>query len=251
MSLKPLRLIALACATVTVVVATRAADLPIVAKARSFLGPDATLDAVKSIHFTGTLTTSDPKEPAKQTRAQIDIIFQKPEQQLIKATSDKLIEITALDDYDAWQRQEDPTDKSKPPQIAILGRDPIRRLRANTWENFAFFRSPPGGSVDDQGPAKIDGIDCEKVAFVHGPGLVFYRYFDRATGRLVYTETESGETIREQGEIKANGIHFARTIITTTKLPNGLTQTVTINFDNITVNDNFDPKLFAVPAAPH
>lgn len=226
----------------------RAAEPAIIAKARAFLGSEAALNGLKSVHYTGTLVTAPPGDASKQTRAAIDIVFQRPEQQKITATSDAVIEITALDGYDGWQRIQDIADKSKWRQT-LLGTDQIKRLRANTWENMSFFRGIEriGGKVEEQGTQVIEGVNCQKIAFIHGANIIFYRYFDTATGRLVFTETEAGGTIREAGEMTVSGIRFPKSIITTTKSAKGETQTVTITFDKITVNDVVPGAEFAVP----
>ena len=226
-----------------------AAEPAIIARARAFIGSEAALSALKSVHYVGTLVTVDSADPAKQTRATMEIHFQRPEQQRIMATSDKIIEITALDGYEGWQRVQDPANPTKWRQT-LLGVDQIKRLRANTWENLSYFRGIErvGGRVEDQGPATIEGIACQKIAFIHGPNIVFYRYFEVATGRLVYTETEAGGAIREQGEMVVNGIRFPKSILTSTKNAKGQTVTVTIDFEKITVNEVLPAKLFAVPA---
>jgi outer membrane lipoprotein-sorting protein len=244
----PLRsLLAAGCAFALAVTA-RAAEPAIIAKARAYVGSEAALNGVKSIHFIGTLVTADPADPAKQTRAALEIYFQKPEQQRIMATSDKSIEVTALDGYDGWQRVQDPADATKW-QVKLLGADQIKRLRANTWENLAFFRGleRQGGSVEEQGTATVDGVACVKLAFIHAPAIVFYRFFDPATGRLVYTETEAGGSIREHGEMMVNGLRFPKSIVTVTKNGASQTQTVTITFEKITVNETVAASLFAVP----
>lgn len=250
-SLFNLRFFSTAGAAVALVATVCAAEPAIIAKARERVGPEATLAAVKSIHYVGTLVTADPADPTKQTRAAIDIVFQKNDQQRIQATSDKIIETTALDGYEAWQRKQDAADSSKWQQT-LMGPEQIKRLRANTFETLAFFRGieSRGGKVEDQGPATIDGIACQKIAFIHAPNIIFIRYFDKATGRLVFTETEAGGTLKEQGEIVVNGMKFPKTLITTTKLgkDGAQTQTVTINIEKVTVNETFPPSFFAVPA---
>jgi outer membrane lipoprotein-sorting protein len=231
--------------TMTVV----AAEPAIIAKARGFLGTEAALNAVKSVHFVGTLVTADPADSSKQTRAAIEIFFQAPEKQRIQATSDKNIEVTALDGYDAWQRVQNLA-KRGDWQIKLLGADQIKRLRAGTWESLGFFRGIErhGGHLEDQGPASMEGIACQKIAFVYAPNIIFTRSFDQSTGRLVFTETESGGTQREQGETTVSGVRFPKTIITTTKNSAGQTQTITLNFEKITVNEALPATLFAVPA---
>ena len=126
----------------------------------------------------------------------------------------------------------------------------MKRLRANTLENLAFFRGleRQGGRIEDQGPITIDGVVCQKIAFIHAPTIVFTRYFDIATGRLRLTETEAGGSIREEGEISVNGMRFPEKIITLTPIANGKSQTVTITFDKISVNETFPASFFAVPA---
>ncbi len=228
-----------------------AAEPAIIAKARSYIGPESALEGLKSVHFTGTLSTVDPKDPKKEIRAAMEITFQKPDQQRIKSTSDTTIEVTALDGYDGWQRISDIKDPAKWQQ-SLLGTDQIKRLRANTWENLAFYRGIErrGGRLEDQGPATIDGVKCQKIAFIHAANIIFYRYFDLATGRLVYTETESGGSIRESGDVRVNGLRFPKSIITEMKDNAGVARAVTVTFDKIAVNEEISGAEFAVPPIP-
>jgi len=242
----PLRFLAVAVAVLTVV--ARAAELPIITKARARLGSEAAIGDLKSIHYVGTLVTTDPADPSKQQRAAIEIVFQKNDQQRITTTYDQLIETTSLDGYDAWQRKQDPTDPTTWQQT-LQGAEQIKRLRANTWETLAFFRGleTRGGRIEDQGAVTIDGVSCQKVAFIHAENIIFYRYFDLATGRLTLTETEAGGTLREQGELIAAGLRFPKSLVTTTKNPAGKVQSVTITVEKITVNEVFPASFFAVP----
>lgn len=229
-------------------VSPRPGELPIIAKARAYLGSETAIDAIKSIHYVGTLTTTDPSDPKKQTRAAIEIVLQKPDRQRVTITSDKTVESTALNDYEAWTRVTDAKDKTKWQQT-LLGVDGVKRLRANTWENLGFFRGleQEGGRVEDQGEVTIDGVACEKVAFIHAPNMIFYRYFDKATGRVVFTETEAGTSIKEQGEVVVDGVRFPKNIVTVAKNPSGHAQTVSITFDRISLNDKLPADYFAVP----
>jgi outer membrane lipoprotein-sorting protein len=243
----PLRILSSVTAAIVLASSLSAAEPAIIAKARAFIGSEAALNNLKSVHYSGTLVMADSADPSKQTRAKMEIIFQKPEQQRIMATSDKTVEVTALDGYDAWQRVQEIGDASKWRQT-LLNVDQIKRLRANTWENLAYYRGidKVGGRLEEQGSQTIDGIACQKIAFIHSPNIIFYRYFDSATGRLVLTETETGNTIREQGEMVVNGIRFPRSIITTTKTKGG-EQSVTISFEKVTLNETFPPTTFKVP----
>jgi outer membrane lipoprotein-sorting protein len=243
-----IRRLILGAAVAAMVIAMKAAEPAIIAKARAYLGTESALSNVNSVYYIGTLVAPDAADATKQARTTIEIVFQGPEQQRITSTSEKVIETTALDGYEGWMRVQDAKDPAKWRQT-LLGAEQVKRLRANTWENLAFFRGIErvGGRIEDQGTKTVDGKTCQKLAFIHGPNIIFYRYFDVATGRLVLTETEAGGTIREEGEIVVNGVRFPKSIVTTSKGPKGETQTVTINFDKVKVNETFPATQFRVP----
>lgn len=243
------RLAALSALTFATVAAV-AAEPAIIAKARAYLGPEALLDGVKSVHYVGSLDAPDPNNPGKTIPVTLDIIFQAPFQQRTIRTTSMIVDTTALNDYDGWHRALNPQDPTQM-RLALLPTDQIKRQRAIVWENLAFFRGLEkiGGKVIDQGSTTVDGIACHKVAFMHSDKLGFYRYFDEATGKLVLTETDGAGPIREQGEIIAGGIRFPKQIVNMTKGPDGKEQPVTITFEKITVNENFPVSTFAVPTA--
>lgn len=230
------------------VASCRAAEPDIITKARAFLGSDEVLNAVSSVRYEGSLVAPDPASPGKEIRSAIEIVFQRPDRQRITARSEKMVEVTGLDGYEAWQRVHDPADPTKWRQT-LLGPDQIKRLRANTWENLSYFRGVEsrGGRIEDQGTANVEGVACRKLAFFHGPGIIFFRYFDVATGRLVLTETEGGGKIREQGGVVVDGIRFPKSIVTTTKNAKGEDTQVTITFDKISVNQPLPAAAFAMP----
>lgn len=219
-------------------------------KARAYVGSEADLAAVHSLLFKGELTAVEAKgtTPGTPITAKLEIAFQKPDRQRITATAPDKIETTALNGYEAWQREIDPANPSAP-RIGLLGRDAVKRLRANTFENLSFFRGieSVGGKVEDRGTVKLDGIDCVQIAFVHALDVVFIRSFDRATGRVVQTETDNGALIREEGEIRAAGLRFPKSIVTTNKLPDGTTRTIAVTFSEVAVNPELPDELFTVP----
>lgn len=232
-----LAFVAVLLATATAPLGAQTAD-EWIAKARAFLGGDRALNAVKSVHFTGTLEAGEARLPT-------DIIFQKPYQQRITVTGPKVIETTALDGYDAWQKRTNPENLSQW-QVTLLDATQVKRLRTNTLENLSFYatREMPGCEVTVSGDATVDGRACVKLTFAHASNVVFIRYFDKATGQLVKTETENGGEIREEGEIYANGIRFPRRVIN--KTPTGSVTAIT--FDTVTVNETFPADTFAVPS---
>ncbi|MBI2496572.1 MAG: hypothetical protein HYV75_01105 [Opitutae bacterium] len=218
----------------------RAAD-PVeqaLAKARAFLGSESALNSVTTIHFSGIL------EVDANTRLPVDIVFQKPFRQRITVTGPKVIEVTALDGYDAWQKRTNPANPTQW-QVTLLDASQVKRLRANTWENLSFFAGikKKGGSVQSGGDTMIDGVPCLKLSFIHAPDIVFIRYFDKATGRLVKTETEAGAEIREEGEMVVEGVRFPKKVVN--KTPNGPSTTIT--FDRIELNTVVPAGEFAVP----
>lgn len=225
------------------------AEDALLAKARAFIGPEAALDAVQSLRMLGELEVVDAANGATPGTAQLEILFQKPDRQRITATSEARTEITALDGYDAWSRVSDAKDASKW-QVTLLGPDQIKRLRANTFENLAFYRGleSRGARVEDRGSATVDGVACRKFAFIHAPDIIFTRSFDVATGRLVLTETDSGTQIREEGELRSGGLRFPKRIVTLNTLPDGGTRTIRVTFTEISVNPELSAEFFAVPA---
>lgn len=245
MKLKTSHLLAAVLFTCFAVGSGVAAELPIIARARARLGTDAVLDAVRSIHYVGTLSVPDPKDPTKQVTEAIEVYLQKPARQRIVITSGTVQSVDVLDGYDAWRRVTEL--KTGKWQQSVLAAGDIKRLRADVWENLGYFRGLErvGGWVVDEGPATIDGVDCEKIAFFHSKALVYFRYFDKATGRLVYTGTP-GDGITEEGEIMSGGIRFPRKITVTHTFGNKEAKQ-TIVYDKVTVNEAFPDSLFTMP----
>lgn len=248
MILSPVRRLLLAL-VFTIAGAAKAAEPAIIALARAHYGPDAVLDAVQSVHYVGTLVGPDPADATKQLTQTIEIYLQKPAQQRIEVRSATVIEVSALDGYDAWRRTID----AKNPTVwqqTLMAAEQVRQLRADVWQNLYYFRGieKVGGSVEDLGTERIDGKTCRKIAFHHGDTVVNFRSFDEATGKLVYTGSPQYNT-REQGEIIAGGIRFPKTLTITQTAPDGRLVVRTLTFDKITVNEKFRAGLFSVPLA--
>lgn len=224
------------------------AELPLLTLARAYVGEDAALDSVQSLRMVGDLEVVESGATTPGT-ASIEIVFKKPDCQRITATSDAKTEITALDGYDAWSRVSDANNPTAW-QVSLLGADQIKRLRANTFENLSFYRGleSRGARIEERGTAKVDGIECRKLAFIHAPDIIFIRSFDPATGRLVLTETDSGTQIREEGEFRSGDLRFPKRIITTNTLPDGTTRIIRVTFTQIEVNPAIGADVFAIPS---
>ena len=221
-----------------------------IAKGRAALGAESALKAVKSVHFSGvldTLQTITDKDGSTRTvplHLTIDIIFQKPYQQRITLSSEKMAETTGLDDYDGWRRRAEVGGEGKW-EMSLLEPTQIKQLRANTWENLAFYSGIEqiGGQVVYQGTEDVGGKSCAKVAFIHSDNIVFTRSFERSTGRLIKTMTDAGGVITEEGEVIVGGVRFPQKLVS--KDPSGIVTTIT--FSNVKVNEVFPVSEFAVP----
>ena len=222
-----------------------------IAKARAYLGSESALNAVTTVHFTGTLEIINPAVDNKSTpvspldKMPVEIIFQKPYQQQMTVTRSDEVDTMVLDDYDGWSRS---TSRLNPKQsrVSLLDVEQIKQLRANTWENLCFFGGldKTGGRVDLGADDTVDGIACAKLSFIHSDGIIFHRYFEKSTGRLVKTETANGSAIREEGEMVVNGIRFPKRILN--KGANG--QVTVIVFETVVLNESIPVASFAVPS---
>jgi hypothetical protein len=239
--------------------ALAAAEPAIIAKARAYLGPESALDAVHSLRLTGEMTVDlQGGKPEKRT-ARFDIIFQKPWEENLTTVSSDTLQQTVLDEWDGWARSQkraegDATvfDDRKEPALTILGPTEIQSLRADVWENLNYYRGldEAGGETRDEGEAVMDGVRCEKVAFVHSGGVTYTRYFDADTGRLVFTESLRGSKIRESGEQFAAGIRFPKTIVEEQVDSEGRKETTTMTIEHVVLNRDYPRSMFATPLPP-
>jgi hypothetical protein len=238
----------------------RADEPAIIARARAYLGSESALEAVRSIHLSGTVVGDNVTDAsAKPWVAKVEIIFQKPWRESLIIRYPHQIVRTALDGFEAWQQVQDNVadgqtviDSHRASSLVVFRSLQVKNLRADTWYNLNFYRGieATGGTIADEGEARIDGVDCEKIAFLHSPVLVYTRYFDRATGRLVYTQTPGGARIRESGEIIAGGIRFPKTIVSSETAAKGRVVSSTYNFESVVLNEVFPADLFSVPLLP-
>jgi hypothetical protein len=223
------------------------AEPAVLSLARAYLGPQSSLDAIQSVRYTGSLDRLDPDSASKAAvHGTIDMVFAKPLRQRQKIVGPKTTLVTVLDGYDAWELLSDNAGVASP-MLRWLTVNDVRNLRSSAWENLYYYSQPEGGTVEDMGPATVDGVECERVDFTHDPDSVYRRYFDRDTGRLVLT-VRGTESIRESGEIRVEGIRFPKTVVSTTRMPSGKDVVATATFDHISVNEPLPADFFASPS---
>jgi hypothetical protein len=218
------------------------------AKARNYLGGDKALDAISSLRYVGRMELRDPSvTPPKLESGTIELVFQKPGQQRLTQVVDQTKDIIGLSGDEAWRRREELNNPVKA-QVAIMNLRTLRRIQAEAYENLSFYRGAEahGARVELRGETGFEGREAVQIAFIYPGNVVFVRTFDKKTGALLLTETYDGSKVREEGEIIVEGVRFPRRLISTAKNPSGVEVTHTLVFDQIVVNEKFDPSVFSV-----
>lgn len=216
----------------------------IIAKARAQLAPESVLKAVRTIEYRGKVFDADGKESGE-----IILDFMKPEMQRLVLNSSTAKETTAVSEYEGWRER---FNKEQPELsgIEVLMPMQVLYLQANARENLNFFRGPDsvkGATVTLGEDKNIDGRDCWELRYSYPSGLRYNRYFDKATGELVATESgDTGHRMVEKGRIDAGGIRFPKEVHT---YHNGELVRYVV-FDEIKVNGDMNSTIFDFPLLP-
>lgn len=239
------RLITLALVLPLAAFAAQAADLDsVIARARSYVGKERDLDAVRSLRYEGRIEIKG----AKEASGTLVMLLEKPGSQLTTRVLGDQREIVGYDGMEGWMRVES---VSKPAlsRTDMLPLAQLRMLRANVVENLGFYRGMEkvGARLESRGDTTLEGQAAVKVAFIHPGNIVFVRTFARDDGRLLLTEGPGGETIREEGEMEVAGLRFPQRLVSTGKTADGSEVVITITFDAIKVNETFASGTFSVP----
>lgn len=216
-----------------------------IARARKFLGKERDLDAVRTLHFRGRIEVTSA---GQQESGSFELMLQSPyRSRTVQVIGDRRT-IVGLDDMSGWVRVESVA-KPELSRTEILDLPQLRNLRAQTFENLAFYRGTEsdGVRIESRGEENIGGRRTASVAFVHPHGIIYLRSFDVTTGQLLDTEVPGGARIREEGEQIVAGIRFPKRLVSATKASDGSAVEVVIVFDDIKVNETFGPDTFAVP----
>ncbi len=212
----------------------------ILKKARSHIGDEVTLNKIESLRFQGKVTDSNGN------KGTLEIAIQKPYQSLQRLTINNSVTEFGLNDYEAWIKIYKVGDEANY-GLVPANPDQLRRTRANAFENLTFFSEKTGffRKIEYLGKDIIDGAEVEKVKVKYG-SIFFDRYFDSRSGELVFTKIESGEGIKENGEMFVDGIRFPESVTT---ILDGQQRSF-VQFDLIEVNPVLEDSLFQQPPLP-
>lgn len=211
----------------------------IVAQARAAIGPEASLNAVQTLSYAGTLTSAtNPEE-----KVAVSLYLRKPNSQRLEvegSSGRQTILVNGEEGFAIFFNKE--TQESV---VQVLPFAQSRLYRANARENLFFFRFPPEmrAEVKFLGNSEFMGKPSREMRFTHPGNVIFFRHFDPENGRLLGTVTEDGIVNVEDGDLQVGDLRFRREV---RQYRNG-EHFQTITFDRIEVNPDLDDSLFAAP----
>jgi len=210
----------------------------VLTKARAYVGPEETINAVEVLFYNGTLAPADG-EASKS----ISLLLQKPAKQRLEITEGNNRMTMVVNDEEGFMVRENVATGEK--QTMALPIQQVRLFTANAAENLYFFDFPPGIRVRAKylGEQEFRGETVDAVRFIHPHGIIFLRYFDTETGELVGTQSDGSTINIEEGEMTVGGLRFADKVLAydSDELVH------TISFDRIEVNPDIPEGLFDYP----
>lgn len=209
--------------------------------ARKYLGGSEKLDAIKSIHYKGTMMYSDGNAGVA------DIIFRKPSFQRFEATVGGYKETSGLDDTEAWHLLEQLGDEDAR-SLSLYGVEEILNMKASVWEYLNFYKRPVGRGkkVTYEGREYLGQTECVVLTYDHSDGIWFRRYFDVTSGRVMQTLSSKGALFIEEGEMFVDGIRFPKKL-TTRFLNVKDAGSIEMVYSKIEINKVFDKSVFKLP----
>lgn len=213
----------------------------VLAQARAAIADEATLRAVKSLHYSGTVINAEGQPTGK-----LELYFKKPNRQRIELSADGVTEITCVNGYEGWIQRLHETDPAQQ-GLFILQAPQIEQLIHNARENLYFFHGPRhhrGGRIEYGGSERHEGASVHRVYFHYPRGTSYIRIFDADSGKLHATFTaDNGLKMVESERMEVDGIQFPRVVRT---YQDGELQRI-VEFDKIQVNAPLDDALFDFP----
>ncbi|MGE9295009.1 MAG: hypothetical protein ACQKBV_01785 [Puniceicoccales bacterium] len=210
-------------------------------KARAQLGSESALKGVESLQYAGEVMS-----PTGEKISELKLVFDKPDRQLLREDRNDEIHQTAVNGFEGYLLSYNKTDPANK-VLRVLPPAQTKRLMANAVENLNFFNGPMqlrGAEIVDGGMVDYKGQTVRKVLFKYPLGLVYERYFDPNSGKLLATVSSDGLTMVERKSLQSGGIKFPK-VVDTYDAEGNLVRTV--EFTEIVVNGTIEPGAFDFP----
>ncbi len=212
-----------------------------IAKARAYLGSEASLQAVQTLRYTGVIVV------ASGDSGTVDIVFKKPSSQQIISAVSGMKEVSTLKRTEAWQKLER-HDEPGSWTLNFYEAEDILRMQANVRDQFDFMAPPSTrtGKVHFVGEHEIDGRKTRALRYDHGRSRFFVHFVDIETGRVLRSVNDLGMVFMKTGERIVEGIRFPEKVVTRFRTPLGV-ETLEVSYSKITVNEKIDDAIFDMP----
>jgi len=210
-------------------------------KARARLGTESALKNVESIRYEG-----DVFSPNGELFSTLTLVFDKPDRQLLRENQNGQVNQTAVNGLEGYLlsfADNDPANRI----LRALPPLQTKRMTSNAVENLYFFNGPRfvrGAETIDEGLVDFEGGQARKIVFQYPLGLVYVRYFDPNTAKLVATVSSDGLKMKERESIQSSNIRFPA-VVDTYDEDGKLLRTV--KFTEIVVNGQIPPGYFDFP----
>lgn len=216
----------------------------VVAKARTALGGESALNAVKCLRFELSATDANGK-PAGAIISEYKAPMKLRE---IDYTAAGFESVNAIDGREGHRTLRRLDTGERRLEIMTAGEVDARRDFACANLYLLAVPAPGRGEVTLGAPTKIDGVECSELAYKYKSGVTLHRFIDNASGRLVATRidfgTKRGDLMINKGEQKVAGISYPKEII----LRDDAGKTVrTLTINKIEVNGDLDDSAFQTP----
>ena len=213
-----------------------ATELPdLIKKIRENIASPAKLDQINSLEYVGNFKNSD------EDFGSIVLSFQKPHLQRIDICKlNKRITRLIGENIGFLQIKDLDTDQF---ESTIMPPNAYNYLRTNSIETLFFYKTPPSENIILELGDELDwkGIKAVKVTFKYPNNLVYIRYVDSKTGKILATVLPDGNKLVEEGEYIVDRIRFPRKLYTYNKKDELMS---TITFEKIKVNPKFEEDFF-------
>ena len=214
-------------------IATALPDL--IKKIRENIASPAKLDQINSLEYVGSFKNSD------EDFGSIVLSFQKPHLYRIeRGELNKRITLLIGENIGFLRIKDLDTDQF---ESAIMSPNKYKAYRSNAIETLYFYKTPPSENIIlELGDELVwKGLKAIKVISKYPNNLIYIRYVDSKTGKILATVLPDGNKLVEEGEYIVDQIRFPRKLYTYNKKDELIS---TITFEKIKVNPKFEEDFF-------